>query len=145
MIKYYLSIFILIVLISSCEKEELLSDVPELSLIGFGPKQISEFQDSVYFSIAYEDGNGDLGENAPDVFNLIVTDKRIGAEYKYRIRELVPNNAEVPIKGSLTFSIPTVFITDYSKEQNVSYSIYVKDRAGNKSNVISAGPISITK
>ena len=142
--KYIVLLFV-ITLFVQCKKEELFNNTPEITLNNYGPSQILEFKDSVYFSIAYADGNGDLGENAPDAFNLIVTDNRIGTQYKFRIQELVPNNAEVPIKGNLTFSIPTVFITDYSQEQNVSYNIYVKDRAGNKSNVVTTGFIKVIK
>lgn len=143
--KYFLYICALSFFLLSCEKEVPVNDVPEISMVNYGPKEIKEFEDPLYFKINYKDGNGDLGENAPDVYNLILTDKRIGTQYKFRIQELVPNDESVPIKGELEFTIPTVFITDYSLEQNVSYEIFVKDRAGNKSNVINVGPILITK
>jgi hypothetical protein len=127
----------------SCRHEVPLSDVPQIGLVSYGPDTVTEFVDSIHFSISYEDGNGDLGENNTDDHNLTVTDSRIGIDYKYRIRQLVPGNAEVPVKGILNFSIPNTFITNSTSQQEVSYAIQIKDRAGNSSNTVSAGNILI--
>ena len=51
----------------------------------------------------------------------------------------------MPISGTLVFSIPNAFITDGSSEQTVNFEIYVKDRAGNQSNVINSGTITISQ
>ncbi len=127
----------------ACKQEEPFDAVPQIALIGYGPDTVTEFVDSIYFSISYQDGDGDLGENNSDDHNLTVTDSRIGIEYKYRIRQLVPGNSEVPIKGILNFSIPNTFITDGTTQQEVSYAIDVKDRAGNNSNTLTTGSILI--
>lgn len=143
--KYGLWVVAAALLWGGCKKEELFSEVPAIELITFGPQTAVEFQDSIFFSISYTDGDGDLGENGTDDHNLIVTDSRIGVNYKYRIKLLVPNGANVPIKGVLNFSIPNTFITDGSNSQPVNYAIQVTDRAGHASNVVTAGPISIIK
>lgn len=127
----------------SCGDDLEIVDTPSISLVSVGPSTVIELQDSIQFVIAYEDGDGDLGENSPDVKNLFLTDNRIDLEYSFRIKELVPNGAEVPIKGELVLTLPNTVITDGSTEQQVSYTIYVKDRAGHQSNSLTAGPITV--
>jgi hypothetical protein len=136
---------VLALFFSSCEKEEIISDIPSIELIETTPTQVVELTEPIYFKISYRDGNGDLGENNPDVHNLILRDPRIDIKYEYRISELVPGGADVPISGTLVFSIPNAFITDGSAQQSVNFEIYVKDRAGNKSNVINSGTVTISQ
>ncbi|GGH65162.1 hypothetical protein [Phaeocystidibacter marisrubri] len=132
-----------LVLFSACTSELDLEIKPNLTLKRVGPSTVVALQDSIRFEIDYEDGDGDLGENEPDVKNLFVLDNRIDLEYSYRIKSLVPGGDEVPIKGTLIFTLPNTIITDGSTSQSVTYSIWVVDRAGHKSNTISAGPITV--
>ncbi len=142
--KKLVSLSILIAVIAvSCEKEATLSVVPKIDLTQAGPSVIEENVDSVYFEISYTDADGDLGSTDPNVRNLFVEDTRIGLVYKYRIQELVPNGATVGIEGELHFSIPNTVITDGSKQQEVIYSIWVKDMAGHESNRLSVGPFLV--
>ena len=141
----YLYIALVSFVFLSCEKEELLSTIPSIELIKTEPTEVDALAEPIFFNIAYRDGDGDLGENDPDVYNLILRDPRIDVTYRYRIRELVPGGAEVPISGTLVFGIPNVFITDGSTLQTVNFEIYVTDRAGNKSNVINSGVITISE
>lgn len=130
-------------LVVGCGEDVDFNETPQIELISVGPSQVVELQDSIRFVIGYEDGDGDLGENSPDAKNLFLRDERINLEYKFRIRELVPNQAEVPIKGELILTLPNTVITDGSTSQNVTYSIWVKDRAGHQSNTLTAGPITV--
>ena len=77
----------------SCKKEELISNIPSIELIETSPTQVVELKEPIYFKISYRDGDGDLGENDPDVYNLILIDPRINIKYEYRISELVPGGA----------------------------------------------------
>ena len=47
------------------------------------------------------------------------------------------------IQGTFTIKINGTGITDESSSQQVNYNIYVKDRAGNKSNTITTSSITI--
>ena len=58
---------------------------------------------------------------------------------------IVPGGAEVPIQGSLEWTIPSIYITNGNASQKVSYSIYVVDRAGNQSNTLETPQITITE
>lgn len=135
---------VLIVLLAvACKKEEPLSDTPGIALKGAGPDRIQAYTDSVYFHISYKDGDGDLGSNDPLKENLFVRDTRINLVYGYRIQELVPGGAKVPISGDLHFSLPNTVISGSGAEEPVTYQIWVEDDAGHTSNMLNAGPFTV--
>ncbi len=130
------AILFLCILISCKKEDDLLSDVPNLELISIGPSSVVQFEDSVVIKLAYEDGNGDLGGFPADSVNLFVVDTRNGVPFEFRIQELVPGGAEVPIKGTLSITLQNLFLTGSGSQENVTFEIYAYDRAGNKSNVV---------
>jgi hypothetical protein len=67
----------------------------------------------------------------------------VNVTYKYRIRQLAPDNANVIIRGSLDVLLSSTAITDGSTSQNVIYSMYATDRAGHQSNVLYCSPVTI--
>lgn len=137
---------LILITLNSCKKDELeLSNTPEIELIAMGPNSIKEMEDSIWFEIKYKDGNGDLGENNTDENNLWVIDPRINIKYEFRIKQLVPNNSEVPISGVLKFSISNTVITNNQNSETVQYKIQLKDRAGNYSNEIVCPAVNIIK
>lgn len=136
----------MLLLCVSCQKEDTsLSIIPKIDLEQAGPAVIKENVDSIYFVVAYTDGDGDLGSNDPKVKNLFVEDTRIGLVYKYRIQDLVPGNAEVGIQGVLHFSIPNTVITGSGTQEEVTYSVWVVDAAGHESNRLSVGPFLVVE
>ena len=144
-------LFILLILsISiSCTREDeapVFPASPVISMVQVQPTQVIAYQDSISFQIAYEDGDGDLGENTAGSENLFLKDTRTGASYTFRIRRLVPDDTEVPVKGTLSFVLPFAILTDESStSQQAVFEIRVKDRAGNESNVISTEAITIMR
>lgn len=139
-ILYFLTIIV------SCKKEPTeISDVPEITFVSVTPNAVKEFQDSLIFTISYKDGDGDLGEKSPDVKNLFLTDSRIGITYSYRIQQLAPDGANIAIQGNLNTVLKNIAITDSSNQQQATFSIYVIDRAGNKSNTINSSVVMISK
>jgi hypothetical protein len=137
-------IYILVViLLFSCEKEQVISDTPEIEFQSISPTTVQEYSDDIIITISYSDGNGDLGENNPDIHNLFVEDNRNGIVYQFRIPHLAPDNNSIAIEGDFNITINGSGITDESSSQQVNYTIYVTDRAGNKSNSISTSTITI--
>ena len=137
-------IYILIVtLLFSCKKDDALSVVPTLEFQSISPSTAQEYIDDINITISYADEDGDLGENSPDIDNLFVEDSRNGIVYHYRIPQLAPNENEISIEGNFNIKINGTGITDESSSQQVNYNIYVKDRAGNKSNTITTSSITI--
>jgi hypothetical protein len=140
--KYFLLICI-VALLYACKKDKkIYSDVPEINLISVSSTSVAE-GDPVTFVISYVDGDGDLGENTANVYNLFLTDTRVNVTYKYRIKQLAPDNANIIIKGNLDVLLGSTAITDSSDSQSVIYKMYVVDRAGHQSNTITCSPITI--
>jgi hypothetical protein len=109
-----------------------------------GPEHIVALEYSIYLRISFVDSDGDLGENLTSENNLFVVDERLELAHEFRISNMVPGGAEVPIQGELEWAIPSVFLTNSNGESEfVTYRIYVVDRAGNKSNTITTAPITI--
>ena len=121
-------------------REEPLREEPVISLISAGPDTIEEFVDSITVVISYEDLDGDLGQNNTDDNNLFARDLRADITYGYRIQQLVPGGAQVPIRGELRFAIKNLFRLDTLPMEEVNFNIYCQDRAGHTSNAVRAGP-----
>ena len=94
---------------------------------------------STYSTLVYQPV---IKSNA-DAHNLFLTDNRVGVTYEYRIQELAPSGSSLIIRGNLDVVLNTTAITNGSNSQNVTYSIYVKDRAGNQSNTVTTSDITI--
>jgi len=137
----FVSILVFVLPFAGCEDDPIVySDVPEIGLVSVSPTTVSAF-DSITFVISYTDGDGDLGENSPSAKNLFLTDSRIGSPYQYRISELAPN-ASIAIKGTLTIVLKNAGILGALPEY-VTFSIYVKDRAGNTSNTVNSPVVTV--
>lgn len=141
--KSYAALLLIAVALCSCQKDSAIdSDIPAIELVSVSSTSISE-GDPLTFRISYTDGDGDLGENNADAHNLFLTDNRVGVTYEYRIKELAPTGSSLIIRGNLDVVLNTTAITNGSSSQTVSYSIYIKDRAGNQSNTVTTSEITI--
>lgn len=143
----YLLIIILMLLTASCKKEALITDnAPQIEFVSISPSEVTEYQDSITITISYSDANGDLGENDPDIKNLFVTDSRNEVMYEYRIQQLAPDNSEISIQGNLNINIKNAALIDENaSSETLTYTVYLRDRAGNDSNVITTSVITIKK
>jgi hypothetical protein len=142
----FLVLSCLLISFSGCKKEEQISNVPSLKFVSITPNPATKYQDEIQITVEYTDGDGDLGENTPDVKNLFCTDSRNGVTYEFRIRQLAPDNANIIINGKLTFNLaPQGFIDDNNTTESATYSVYVKDRAGNQSNTVQTSTLTMNK
>jgi len=109
-------------------------------------------QDSLSITISFTDGDGDLGDN--DSLNLFVTDGRTGfLENSFRIPFIPEQGAANGISGEITIdlfttcciyenrSIPPCTPNPNEPTDELTYLIYIIDRAGNKSNEVETAPI----
>ena len=140
--KKLLHILILVVLFS-CKKGEEVSVIPVIAFESISPNTAQEYTDDIIITISYTDGDGDLGENNPDIYNLFVEDNRNNIIYHFRIPELSPSGSTIIIEGNFNITINGTGITDGTVSQKVNYDIYIKDRAGNTSNTITTSSITI--
>ena len=138
-------IVVIAMALSNCKKDEpITSEEPSIELESVSSTNVLE-GDPLTFRIKYTDGNGDLGENNPDVHNLFLTDNRVNVTYEYRIQELAPENSSIIIQGHLDVELNSTAITNGSNSESVTYSLYVVDRAGNHSNTVTSESITIHK
>ena len=138
--------YVFICVIFSCKKDApVYTNTPAIEFVSVAPTTVTQYKDSITFTISYKDGDGDLGQNDPNVTNLFLTDNRINITYNFRIPQLAPDNANIIIKGNLSVVLKNTGITDGSASQTATYSIYVKDRAGNTSNTITTDAITVNQ
>lgn len=113
-------------------------------------------EDTTFITISFTDGDGDIGNK--DTLDLFVTDVRTGVlENQFRV-PLVPDlGASNGIKGEITFRLFTtccIFPPELGLDpcngehpsfryDKVIYEVYIRDRAGHKSNVIETNPVYI--
>lgn len=143
-IKYLFFVFTL--LIVSCGEDDQfeISNIPQIEFVSLEPSTVNESEGPIYFTVSYIDGDGDLGENTPDVKNLFLKDLRNNIEYEYRLQQLAPEGSNIAIQGTFEIELNNTSITDGSNEQTFSYEIKVIDRAGNQSNIITTTPLTVS-
>lgn len=127
------------------EKVDLLDPVPQILSLSLNSTVATEYQDSIIIRVEYRDGDGDLGENSPDATNLFVLDQRINAVESFRIRELAPEGAEIPITGILRVAMGPTGITNGSSSEQFKYTIWLKDRAGNESERVETTALTLNR
>ena len=133
---------------SSCKKDEpvpvppVYSEVPEISFVSVSPTTVSAYGEPLTFTISYQDGDGDLGENSSNARNLYLTDNRFGITYPFRISQLAPSSSSIIIEGELRIILDNAGITG-TVPQSATFSIYVVDRAGHTSNTVTTSAITV--
>jgi len=116
---------------------------PEIEIVSVSPVQVDEFAEGVVLRFSYKDGDGDLGETDPDAYTLWVKDSRLNAADGYHIPPLAPPDAEVAIQGELEVTLTPLFLLGSSGQEVLTYTFYISDRAGNKSNELVTSSINV--
>ena len=133
----------------ACSKSNTFDEVyppePVIRLVSISPTKMQEFSDSLVVVIRYQDGDGDLGFTHPDSNALEVQDARLVRPDYYFVPPLAPLNSTLSITGELRFGIRGAFVLGSNNEENTSFTIRIKDRAGNWSNTITTQEITINK
>ena len=129
-------------IVVSCKKDKpVYSETPEIEFVSVSNSSVSAYGQPLTFTISYQDGDGDLGENSSDAHNLYLTDNRFGITYPYRISELAPSSSVI-IKGQLKIILENAGITGTSP-QSATFSIHLVDRAGHTSNTVTSTVITV--
>ena len=147
-LRYLLSLLLLGFLLPSCEKisDEPVFDIqPRIELLELSDSILTQFRDPLRIRIAYEDGDGDLGHSNADINSIFVRDSRLAGEDQYYLAPLAPDGAEISIQGTLNIALPPTFILGNADRETTVFTLYLVDRAGNESNRIETGEISIIK
>ncbi len=118
---------------------------PKIELVDVSSDTILQFKDSLNIRIYYEDGDGDLGNADPEINSIFVKDARLESEEAYYLAPVTPDGAEASITGTLNLILGTTFILGNADQEKTSFTIFLLDKAGNQSNTIETGPITILK
>ena len=123
-----------VIFLGSCLNPPDYSVIPEIEFDSISSTFIKAGQDSVTFFIAFTDGDGDLGsEETP---NLFLLDNRTGYPDSVKVPHLTPEGNVKAISGIIAYTRSSFNCIPGKASDTVYYSIYMEDRAGNKSNVI---------
>ncbi|HMP30601.1 MAG TPA: hypothetical protein PKD85_13430 [Saprospiraceae bacterium] len=161
--KYYivLRVFIIACFLSiiSCSTSPNYSPIPELTFVGFDKvsmRQGSVNQDSISLIIDFKDGDGDIGSPSNDnSINLFVIDNRTNQNYDFfRLPAIPEKGANNGVEGRIfinLFSTCCIFSDGAPPctrradvpTNLVSLSVFMIDRAGNRSNTVVTSEFSL--
>jgi hypothetical protein len=156
--KYGLAGFALFLFLSGCDDTQPFPDTPEISFVSMSTSEIKQLDGEVKIVFHYQDGDGDLGNDGSGVGEasktIFVTDPRVimpdsDAVSSYEIPNLTPDARKPSIQGEMEVSIPAPFHCTFlggaasCTDNVVIFEIYIRDRAGNVSNVIQTDPLTI--
>ena len=94
-------------------------------------------------TIEYQDGDGDLGFIESDSLSLKVQDARLTSPDWYYVKPLAPLDAEVPIKGLLSFRLYGTFLLAGGGPEKTVFTISIRDRSNQWSNAVATPEITI--
>lgn len=162
-LKYLLPLFLIGGLYySSCVNAPDYSDVPEIEFISFSNRQMDQAplnSDTTILSIKFTDGDGDIGFNMDTPGeNIFIVDNRTNEFYdRFRAPAIPPQGANNGVSGEINMvllntccvfppqdSIPNCESPAQYPTNELTFTVYIQDRAGNKSNEIVTPPITLT-
>ena len=118
---------------------------PIITYVDIQPRIITEFADSIIVRLSYEDPNGDIGYDDPNIYSLAIQDMRLDSSDWYHVQMLAPEGSEISIQGELALKIKNSFLLGTGQTETTSFQLMLKDRAGNESNIIRTDAITIKK
>jgi len=132
---------------------------PVLTFEALNKSQIYQFTngplDSLQIHFSFTDGDGDLSQLDSDSIDVFLTDSRLGLQTPFRLPLIPPEGTGNGISGDIfinlinTTGICCIFNNRLCAEDptypvdTFSYTIQIKDRAGNFSNIIRTDQIEI--
>lgn len=137
---------LILVLLNACKKKEdepAFGNTPNVTSVELNTSSVRAWQDSIVFTVRYNDGDGDLGENKEGIENLFIRDANTGVTTGFRIPQLAPENNKIKIQGSLEVVLRSVGKLG-SGNENTSFFVWVVDRAGNKSKETESSKITVS-
>ena len=143
-------------MLSSCERShteytditsyEPLGNIPVIEFESISTTDVVEYQDTIIFTIFYQDGNGDIGSLDPDAFTIELIDNRDTANliFNYHLSPRAPAGAEISIQGTLDVVLNhSIILDDNNASEETTFSLRIKDEAGNWSNKVDSPTIII--
>ena len=137
------------VLSTSCKKNANVSKIPSITFRSMEPQTVKAGSDTtVLIKFNFEDGDGDIGFGTP---NLFFRDSRDTIWSPF----LIPNipdrfNPESGLKGIIQVEYEAAFLllrndSLHLNNDTLHWDIYMKDKAGNVSNIITTPELYLYK
>ena len=151
------AIFVLMTM-RSCTLAPDFSDVPELTFVNFSKNTMQQGivnLDSLFLTISFTDGDGDISFDTGTTSDLRIYDLRTGVIYSnYRLPSLPPEGISNGLSGDITLllyttccifpdQIPPCESPDDYPTNNLPLGIILEDRAGNVSDTLKTPPITL--
>ena len=153
--------FLFSIFVYGCINAPEYSNIPEIEFISFSNLTMNQFPpngDSTVLSISFTDGDGDIGfemETAGE--NIFIIDNRTNEIFdRFRAPAIPPEGANNGVSGEINMlllntccvfppqdSIPVCESPMQYPTNDLTFTIYILDRAGNKSNEIVTPPITL--
>lgn len=127
---------------SSCKEDvpvvnDPISNFPLIEVRSVAPQVVTAYEDSIVFEIFYQDGDGDLGFSNPDSNSLFLVDTRIFTVEDFFVPMLAPEGAAVAIQGVLRLVLDRTILVDAdATEEQLQFQVFIRDRAGNYSDIV---------
>ncbi len=130
------------------DEQEVISFIPKIELLTVAPLTIVQYEEQVSFKISYLDGDGDLGTVDPDIASIELVDNRLPESliFNYHLSPRAPIDSEISIEGTLDIILDNCILLDENNEsETTTFSIRIKDRANNWSNVVETETITVSR
>jgi hypothetical protein len=143
--KSLLIIFFIITILFSCSNPPTYDPIPSIEFINVSKSSILENVDTTSISFSFKDGDGDLGPafDGDTSLRVFLIDSRDLSIKKYQFPYLTPNGSVKAISGEASIKVEGFACSAGVNQDQLTYTIYIEDRVGHKSNSIQTTPINI--
>ena len=118
---------------------------PSIRLLSVNPTNVVALQDSIVFQLEYTDGDGDLGFLEADSAVVYLTDNRFPLTEEYHVPPVAPVGDEIAVTGVWLVVLSRTIMQDPTADTEIAtFSVRIRDRAGNWSNTEISEPLLIS-
>ena len=117
---------------------------PTLQLVRQSDTVLRAFTDTLRLTLAYTDGDGDLGGLEPGV-GLYVLDQRLTTPDRFALERLTPAGEELSIAGTFNVALGPYFVLGNAASEEFQLELWLTDRAGNESAHLTTSPLTVTE
>ena len=118
---------------------------PSIELVEVAPMAVTALQDSLVFYLRYTDGDGDLGFAEADSGVVYLTDQRFPLTEIYHVPPMAPEGSDVAVTGVWSIILFNTIMADPAAvSEEATFSIRIRDRAGNWSNTVTSSAVAIS-
>lgn len=125
---------------------EPLKNIPVIEFENISTTDVVEYQDTIIFTVFYQDGNGDIGSLDPDATTIELIDNRDSTNliFNYHLSPRAPAGTEIAIQGTLdVVLLHSIILDDNNASEETTFSLRIKDEAGNWSNKVESPTVLV--